>query len=43
VTPLALESGWAVAGGLIPMIGLGGLGWILWRAVKDPPDDSEKK
>lgn len=46
--PLALESGWAVAGGLIPIVGLVAIGLILWRAIRDnpsdePPDDTDDK
>ncbi len=39
MTPLALESGWAIAGGLIPIVGATGVGLILWHAVRDNPSD----
>lgn len=35
----AAETWWGVLGGLIPIIGLGLLGYVIYRAVKD--DDSE--
>ncbi|HEY3553340.1 MAG TPA: hypothetical protein VGK66_06585 [Solirubrobacterales bacterium] len=35
----AAETWWAVLGGLIPIIGLGLLGFFIWRAVKDTGDD----
>jgi hypothetical protein len=41
VIPLGLESGWAVAGGLIPIIGLGAIALIIWRAVRDNPSDQD--
>jgi hypothetical protein len=41
VTPLAAEAWPAVFGGLIPIIGLGGIGYIIYRAVKDNGDDEE--
>ena len=37
--PTATEAWPAVFGGLIPIIGLGAIGYILWRAVKDNGDD----
>lgn len=40
---LGLESGWAVAGGLIPILGLAGLTLIIWRAVRDNPSDEEHR
>jgi hypothetical protein len=40
VIPTATEAWPAVFGGLIPIIGLAGIGYILWRAVKDDGDDS---
>lgn len=39
--PLALESAWAVAGGLIPIAGLVAIAMIIWRAVRDNPSDDE--
>ena len=36
----AAETWWGVLGGLIPIIGLGLIGYIIWRAVKDDGDDS---
>ncbi|HVO54502.1 MAG TPA: hypothetical protein VMT37_08825 [Solirubrobacterales bacterium] len=44
--PFALESYWAVAGGLIPIIGAGGVFFLVWYAVRDNPsekgDDEEE-
>ncbi len=40
--PLALESGWAVAGGLIPIIGLAAIALLIWRAVRDNPSDEKE-
>jgi hypothetical protein len=40
VIPTATEAWPAVFGGLIPIIGLGLIGYIIWRAVKDNGDDS---
>jgi len=37
--PLATEAAWAVAGGLIPIIGAVAVGLIIWRAVRDNPED----
>jgi hypothetical protein len=34
------ETWWGVLGGLIPIVGLGLIGYILWRAVKDDGNDS---
>ena len=39
MTLLALESGWAILGGLIPIVGFGLLAWILWKAAKPPEGD----
>jgi hypothetical protein len=39
MTPLAAEAVWAVFGGLIPIIGALATALIIWRAVKDPPDN----
>jgi len=36
----AAETWWGVLGGLIPIVGLGLLGFVIWRAVKDNGDDS---
>jgi hypothetical protein len=36
----AAETWWGVLGGLIPIIGLGLLGYVIWRAVKDNGGDS---
>jgi len=41
VTPLALESAWAVAGGLIPILGALGVFFIIFLAVRDDSDDEE--
>lgn len=37
----ALESTWAIAGGLIPIIGGLGVFFIIFLAVREPPDDEE--
>jgi hypothetical protein len=42
VIPLALESAWAVAGGLIPIIGALAVFFIIFQAVKDNPEDDEE-
>jgi hypothetical protein len=40
VTPLAAEAWQAVLfAGLIPIVGLGGAGYLIYRAVKDGGDD----
>ena len=41
--PLALESAWAVAGGLIPIVGALAVFFIIFLAVREPPDDDENK
>jgi len=41
VIPLALESAWAVAGGLIPILGGLGIFFIIFLAVRDSPDDED--
>jgi hypothetical protein len=41
VTPLALESAWAVAGGLIPIVGALAVFFIIFLAVRDGSDDEE--
>jgi hypothetical protein len=38
----AAETWWAVLGGLIPILGLGLIGYVIWRAVKDNGDDSPR-
>ncbi|MGN6585856.1 MAG: hypothetical protein ACTHKT_00055 [Solirubrobacterales bacterium] len=35
----AAETWWGVLGGLIPIIGLGLVSYIIWRAVRDNGDD----
>ncbi len=35
----AAETWWGVLGGLIPIIGLAGLAYIIYRAVKEDPGD----
>jgi hypothetical protein len=42
MTPLALESAWAVAGGLIPIVGGLGIFFIIFLAVRDSPEDDEE-
>lgn len=42
MTPLALESGWAIAGGLIPIVGALGVFFIIFLAVRDDPDDEDE-
>jgi hypothetical protein len=41
VIPTATEAWPAVFGGLIPIIGLGAVGYIIWRAVKESDDDED--
>jgi hypothetical protein len=36
----AAETWWGVLGGLIPIVGLGLIGYIIWRAVKDDGEDA---
>lgn len=36
----AAETWWGVLGGLIPIIGLGLIGFVIWRAVKDDGEDA---
>ncbi|HSC21297.1 MAG TPA: hypothetical protein VLC07_06175 [Solirubrobacterales bacterium] len=36
----AAETWWGVLGGLIPILGLGLLAYIIWRAVKDDGEDA---
>jgi hypothetical protein len=37
--PLATEAWPAVFGGLIPILGLAGVGYLIWRAVRDTDDE----
>jgi hypothetical protein len=39
VTPIAAEAWPAVFGGLIPIIGLAGVGYVIYRAVRDPGEE----
>jgi len=39
VIPAATEAWPAVFGGLIPIVGLGAIGYIIWRAVREPDED----
>lgn len=42
MTPLAIGEGWtAVFAGLIPILGLGAIGYLIIRAAKDDGSDSE--
>jgi hypothetical protein len=41
VTPLAAEAWPAVFGGLIPILGLLGVGCLIVRAVRDRDEDDE--
>jgi len=41
VIVLAAEAWPAVFGGLIPILGLAAIGYIIWRAVRDPDDDNK--
>ena len=41
MTMLALESTWAVAGGLIPIIGALAIFFIIFLAVRDDPEDHD--
>jgi len=44
VIPAAAEAWPAVFGGLIPIVGLAGIGYIIYRATRDPNDgDGEGK
>ena len=38
----AVESGWAIAGGLIPIVGALAVFFIIFQAVREPPDDDER-
>jgi hypothetical protein len=42
VIPAATEAWPAVFGGLIPIVGLGAIGYILYRAVKNSSDDEDE-
>jgi hypothetical protein len=37
------EEAWepVLFGGMIPILGAGAIVWLLWRAVKDNPEDDE--
>jgi hypothetical protein len=39
----AAETWWAVLGGLIPILGLGLIGYIIYQAVRDPDSKSEEE
>jgi hypothetical protein len=39
VLPAATEAWPAVFGGLIPILGLAGIGYIIYRAVKEDDDE----
>jgi hypothetical protein len=39
--PLAAEAWPAVFGGLIPILGLAGIGYLVFRAVRDNGEDGE--
>ncbi|MGV1049466.1 MAG: hypothetical protein ACOYD4_13190 [Solirubrobacterales bacterium] len=41
MTPLALESTWAILGGLIPIIGALAIFFIIFLAVREPPEDDD--
>jgi hypothetical protein len=41
--PVAAEAGWAILGGLIPIIGLAGIALIIWRAVREPPEADRER
>lgn len=43
VIPRAAEAWPAVFGGLIPILGLAGIGYIIWRAVRDDEDEHGEK
>jgi hypothetical protein len=42
VTVLAAETGWAIAGGLIPILGALGIFLIIFLAVRDGPEDDDE-
>lgn len=39
------EEAWEapLLGGLIPILGLGGVLWLIWYAVKEPPKDDDEE
>jgi len=39
VPPVATEAWPAIFGGLIPIIGLVAVGYLIWRAIRDPDDE----
>jgi hypothetical protein len=39
--PLAAEAWEAVFGGLIPIVGLAAIGYLIYRATRDPNDGGE--
>jgi hypothetical protein len=41
MVPAATEAWPAVFGGLIPILGLAGAAYLLYRAVKDDPNDPD--
>lgn len=42
VLPLAAGETWlAVFGGLIPILGLGGIAYVIYRAVRETDDEDE--
>jgi hypothetical protein len=42
LTPVAAEAWPAIFGGLIPIVGLAGIGYIIYRAVRDPEDGDDE-
>jgi hypothetical protein len=42
VTPLATEAWPAVFGGLIPVIGFGAAGYLIYRATREPPEGEKR-
>lgn len=41
--PLAVAEGWtAVLGGLIPIVGLAGIGYVVVRAARDQDDERDQ-
>ena len=41
MSPLAAEAWPAVFGGFIPILGLAGIGYIIYRAVRSPDDEDD--